>query len=371
MNTPINKETIIFSMSHNDLDGYSSSYFINHFFQNNLIHFYNINYTDEKETINKIFSKILENRKLSYLFIISDIGLTEDTIIKLKNFLKGNKDIDLKIQVLDHHIPKTSIEEYDWYLLDKTMCAAKITYYWCIKNNPYSRKDTPYLDTLAHLVDATDMWRTESPYFYRGNFLSDCVFNVINYPKLFLEEKREHIFFFIDLYSKEIFNKKTIGYIEDNLYTINRSYLKNKIPMEIYQEDMTYNHKLYYYFYLLFKKYKNEFRIFTLNGYNFILVHQLGSSPFQYVSHHYLQNNDDNIDFIIHTNGDKKFSLRSEGDVNVSEIASLYFDGGGHKNASGGFVSELGDLKDQKDAENKLIDYFRNNFSIAIKKSEI
>lgn len=43
-----------------------------------------------------------------------------------------------------------------------------------------------------------------------------------------------------------------------------------------------------------------------------------------------------------------KISLRSKGDISVQEIAQKYFNGGGHKNASGGGVyASLKDILDK------------------------
>lgn len=52
--------------------------------------------------------------------------------------------------------------------------------------------------------------------------------------------------------------------------------------------------------------------------------------------------------FILEQPSIVKISLRSKGDISVQEIAQKYFNGGGHKNASGGGVyASLADIKDK------------------------
>jgi phosphoesterase RecJ-like protein len=57
--------------------------------------------------------------------------------------------------------------------------------------------------------------------------------------------------------------------------------------------------------------------------------------------------------FILEQPSIIKISLRSKGDISVQEIAQKYFNGGGHKNASGGGV--YASLKDIKDKVRKVM----------------
>ena len=57
--------------------------------------------------------------------------------------------------------------------------------------------------------------------------------------------------------------------------------------------------------------------------------------------------------FILEQPAIIKISLRSKGDISVQEIAQKYFNGGGHKNASGGGV--YASLKDVKDRVRKVM----------------
>lgn len=51
-----------------------------------------------------------------------------------------------------------------------------------------------------------------------------------------------------------------------------------------------------------------------------------------------------------------KISLRSKGDINVQEMATKYFNGGGHKNASGGGIyGKLDDIIDRFEQEVKRL----------------
>ena len=63
--------------------------------------------------------------------------------------------------------------------------------------------------------------------------------------------------------------------------------------------------------------------------------------------------------FISEQNGAIKLSFRSKGNVSVQELAREYFNGGGHRNASGG--SSTKSLKETIDYVKQVLpDYLRN-----------
>lgn len=359
------KYTKIYHLSHNDLDGYSSQYAMSLTGENIL--FYNTSYEEVGENINLILKEILTNKKEKILFLITDVSLTNNWVDKLNNFKRGNKNIDITYQLLDHHKSNESLTiENDWYFLDMNKCATLITCEYVITNFNVSSKTKEYLLYLGEFVDSHDRWLENHKYYHKANFLNDCVYE-LTFPDFLKENNREFAFFLIKkislyfketFFSKYIYNNKTIEKCEVYIPSIYREFLSKKIPDKMLKEkNLKTNHKMFYYFALLYESLETKTYYLTMDGrtMSFKMFYNLNSTVFQYLSHYYLERNKD-IDFFISVKSSGGLSFRSKNEVNdVSLISKTFFDGGGHACASGGNYKKYGVIKTIQDFEKILI----------------
>ena len=124
----------IYHLSHTDLDGYACQFLVAQCFDT--VHFQNSNYGDEITGRLKIFfDRILLDPSKEILLLITDLNLSvqqcraiEEQIEKLQSFKPG---IHIRVQLLDHHgSGEDAAKRFDWYYLDTSRSATKITYDW-------------------------------------------------------------------------------------------------------------------------------------------------------------------------------------------------------------------------------------------------
>ncbi len=366
----------VFHLSHNDLDGYASQFAMT--FSGEDITFFNSSYEEVGLNINLIIKKILSQKEKKILFLITDVSLNEEQVLKLNNFKRGNKNINLDIQLLDHHKSNQNLsEKNNWYFLDMEKCATLLTCEYVINNFKISKKAEDYLMFLGDFVDSHDRWLENHKYHTKSNFLSDCVYE-LEFPDFLKEYKRDFIFSLINkislyfketFFSKYIFDNKNIQNCEKYILNIYKNFLKNKIPNSILEDkNLKINHKIFYYFTILFEKLETKTYYLFMDGrfLSFKIFYNLNSTIFQYLSHYYLERNK-NIDFCISVKSSGSLSFRSKDPKNdVSLIAKTYFDGGGHACASGGNFKKYGLINSIQDFEKILI----SNLKVEIKKEK-
>lgn len=354
------KYDIVFHLSHNDLDGYASQYAMT-FTKENIL-FYNTSYEDVNLNINLIFKEILNNKDKKILFLITDVSFDINAVNKINNFKKGNKNIDVSFQLLDHHKSNSASSEYnDWYYFDNDKCATLLTCEYVIENFKLTKNEIDYLKYLGDFVDSHDRWLETHKYHHKANFLSDFIFN-ISYPDFLNDNKREYIFFLIkkiSLLFKENFiskllNKNSIEYCEKNIMNIIKSYLQGKIPdMILKDKNLKLNNKMIYLFTTLYEKTESNTYSVEINGkiQKFKILFDINSTIFQYLSHYYLGRNSD-VNFMISVKKSGSMSFRSRyEECDVSYLAKTYFNGGGHSCASGGNFKSYGEVNSIQEFE--------------------
>jgi oligoribonuclease NrnB/cAMP/cGMP phosphodiesterase (DHH superfamily) len=329
---------MIYSLSHIDLDGYGCQYILKNIFKEN-IYFENSNYGIEiqnklKNILEKIDRKV--NKKEKDKIIITDLNLTEE-IAKFIDEEVKKRDF-LELILIDHHKTGELIaEKYDWYLLNEEYCATYLTYLYFKEEIPETLKNE--LKAFSELVNITDLWKEKEEKFKIANFLSQQIFNGFRFPRFLNKINHEYKLYMIKEIFSEIQKNKNIREIESKLFFINESFLKNKIKDEfLLNEKESLDLKFYYLIYNEIKNFKFEkIKIGESEG---KLIYSLGSGIFQYFADFYNTEIAD-VDFLLHIDERGKISMRSKGDnekKDVSFIASKYFNGGGHFNASGGLL---------------------------------
>lgn len=344
------KERTLYHISHNDLDGFGCTYIVNNISLFKEKNYFNINYTDLKETINKIFQIFISNKEKKFYLLITDIGLPDDIVNKINNFIKGNKNIDVIIQVLDHHKSEVA-EKNDWYYLDINNCATRLTYLY-FKDFLINKE---YFNNFSLYVQSQDLWLENDKNFNKACFISDFIFNSLKFPYFLKNEEREYKFYFMkklfDLFNTE---KKTIDDVENEINSLKRNYFSSFNIKNDKNNTALYMVCTYFYKLLLEKEKNKELEInyIKIGNYKGKFIYNLNTKYFQIISNFYLKEND--IDFMVHVDKEKKMSFRSLNDVDVQFIAKNYFNGGGHKNASGAYCPELEDFFNQNTLEKSI-----------------
>lgn len=385
----------VIHISHIDLDGYSAQFLVDELLNQGVlkyVKYFNLDYHEDKEVFNKVFEYILSDKSKSYYVLITDIGLKAELVTKIKNFMRGNKNIKLYFQVIDHH-KSGAYQDVDWYYYDKEFCATKLVYDELV--SPMIREyikthkidedgdnssqlfylhglnmlNKHHLKDLAQIVNAYDVWKLNDEMFYYGSNLSDVVMNFIKYPKEFerSEYRRNHIFGYIKKFMNRFlgFNYRknvSIQELQSYLYFDNTEVLYEMNNDEYYSNvNIPYEYKLHYHYYKLYKDSFDEFEWFEIDNYKFKIL-SIDSNLFQNVSHFLMDDETLNIQMIANVKPDGKVSLRSVGDkYDVSIFAFKYLEnGGGHFNAAGsGGKIKIDDFFDQQSLEKAFKTYLK------------
>lgn len=316
---------ILFHLSHTDLDGYGCQLVTNEIF--NKKHFYNANYGIEvKLALKKVITDIREYKNEKLFFLISDLNLTLQESDDLDKEIKELKALgyEVSLQVLDHHITgKNSALKYDWYFLDDKRCATKIVYDFMIENFDAKIK---HLESLVACINAVDIWlENEHKNFEFGKVLMSMIVKT--------KEINSILFADLDRNMKLFLLKKAINYINlenGNIILDNEvHFLKKEFLKE--DKDDTLDNLSAKYLVKSLASIKDNLTIYY-KGQKGLLTYCLGSISIP--ANSFLKANDD-YDFFIDIGRKGNTSLRADGKIDVSLLASKLANGGGHINASG------------------------------------
>jgi len=325
-----------FHLSHTDMDGYGCQLISKKIFADG--YFLNANYGQEvKLFIKDILEKIsMCDKNDDILFMITDLNLTTDESKNLdrdiSNFQKDGYKITL--QLLDHHgTGKKSSEKYDWYYLDTSRSATKITYDYFSENfESFQDKCEENFDKLVDAINAADIWLDDDSLFEYGKVCMSMVsksYEVNNL--LFPNQHRDYKHFlltkaleFVDLedgyvtldekvyfYKKEFLNTTSAN---DSLDNLSSSYLVKSLADK--KDELT----VYY------KEHKG------------LLTYCLGNISIS--ANAFLKANDD-YDFFVDIGRRGRAGFRADNKVDVSILAQKLAGGGGHPNASGAAFSDF------------------------------
>lgn len=354
-------------ISHTDIDGYGSQYLTKLIGLNAI--YYNVDYGQIARVLNLAFNK-LDKLNGSTLILISDLNITEDIANKMNNFKRGNKHLNFEYLVIDHHITGLEVSKKNsWYKLDSSKCASYLVGNWILdsffKGERRNQKELiNKIKFTMEFIDAHDRWLVDHPMHNRANFVSSLIFSELKFPNNMEDERRDFIFDFIDK-SIEFFQlgNSTITF-EQKKPLILKDILKKNIDKDVYEnDDIPVKDKMINYFTKIYSNLKTK--TLDFEGKSFKLIFNMDSGIFQYLSHYYLEDNKD-IDFMINVKLGGNCSFRSCGDINVESIARRYFNGGGHKNAAGGNLSNY-----SFNSEEELIEIFLNIFPITILEDNV
>jgi len=315
-------------LSHTDLDGYSCQMVSAHYFDS--IQFYNSNYGKEiNECFNQILASIQTSTSQKHVILITDLNLTMDQAKEFES--KVNIcDKEIMMFVLDHH--KTGQEcadAFEWYFLDSSRCATKITYDFFSALYGKDEKLSKYVD----VVNSVDIWLENEPEFELGKVCMGLVSGAKEVNKvMFPDENSQYIFSLLNKAQEYFSCKEAHIALDDAIHSMKKSFF-------VSTKNDTLSNLVSAYNVILLTQNKEKMQI-SYKEYKGILTYNIGNVSV--IGNDFLTANPD-MDFFMDITSKKTISLRSNGKVDVSKIAAQIANGGGHHNASGGLLSNFKD----------------------------
>jgi len=315
-------------LSHTDLDGYSCQMVSAHYFDS--IQFYNSNYGKEiNECFNQILASIQTSTSQKHVILITDLNLTMDQAKEFES--KVNIcDKEIMMFVLDHH--KTGQEcadAFEWYFLDSSRCATKITYDFFSALYGKDEKLSKYVD----VVNAVDIWLENEPEFELGKVCMGLVSGAKEVNKvMFPDENSQYIFSLLNKAQEYFSCQEAHIALDDAIHSMKKSFF-------VSTKNDTLSNLVSAYNVILLTQNREKMQI-SYKEYKGILTYNIGNVSV--IGNDFLTANPD-MDFFMDITSKKTISLRSNGKVDVSKIAAQIANGGGHHNASGGLLSNFKD----------------------------
>lgn len=330
----------VFHLSHIDLDGYGCQFIARNFFDK--IVFFNANYGKEVlARLHSIIQQIQNHSKLElkfrskspnkFLILITDLNLSMQESLFLQEQAEQMKlnGIDVEIVLLDHHISgEESSKNFRWYYLDIQRSATKITYEYLKENyklkNP---NDEKILDLIVEMINSIDIWKEQNYGFEFGKVALSLIANSNELNRFMFDEEHRNYKFkllesikdYITLPNAEVefdnaifrLKKIALGGDPDKQTMDNITSIAQVKLLESKKEICTINYKD-----------KKGFLSYSMGGISVL-------------ANLFLKNNPE-YDFYIDINAKGNVSLRANGNCDVNTLSKECFNGGGHKNASGG-----------------------------------
>lgn len=325
-----------FHLSHTDMDGYGAQLVSKKIFPQG--YFLNANYGIEvKLYLNDIVKRISEHPKdTPIFFLITDLNLSVDESKKLDTEITQLKEdgYNIQLQLLDHHATGSkSAKRYDWYFLDTSRSATKITYDYFKENyEEFALKCEENFATLIDAINAADIWLDEDPLFEFGKVCMSMVTKAfeVNHT-LFPNESRDYKHFLLTS-ALEYINEEN-GYItfDESIYHLKKQYL-NKTTMNNTLDNLTSK-----YLVASLDSKKEELTIYY-KEHKGLLTYNLGNISIS--ANEFLQQNPD-YHFFMNLGTRGRAGFRANNKIDVSLLAQKLAGGGGHPNASGASFSDF------------------------------
>ncbi len=318
----------IHHLSHIDLDGYSCQLIMK--YTPYKITNYNANYGAE---VKQKLEMILENinaSKESALILITDLNLTADESRWLNSEVIRMNDAskEVKITLLDHHgSGEESAMKYEWYYLDTSRCATKITYEYAKEHFEFN--EPLWMDKYVAIVNAVDMWKQEEQdNFEFGKVCMRLIGETRELNRVMFAKEDENYKISLLLEATKFINEENAPIVlDDNIHFIKKEFFK------IDKNDTLDNLSTKYIVELLGKK-RDENTIYY-KGYRGFLSYGVGNTSI--IGNGFLLAFPE-YDFIVDVSYKGTMSLRANNQVSVSQISKEWANGGGHPNAAGGRI---------------------------------
>lgn len=322
------KKKTIYHLSHIDLDGYSCQ-LVMKFTPYELFN-YNANYGAEvKQKLELILEKINKSNTDS-IILITDLNLTFDESRWLNNEVKkmNENKKSVTLILLDHHgSGEDSANKYDWYYLDTSRCATKITYDYAREH--FELDEPKWMNKFVNIVNAVDLWKQEEV----ENFeYGKVCMRLVNETR----ELNKVMFADVDNNYKISLLLEATKYIDEENAPIVLDEKIHLIKKEFFKEDKndTLDNLATKFIVKLLGEARDEKTIYY-KGYRGFLSYGVGNTSI--IGNGFLLAYPE-YDFIVDVSYRGTMSLRANDKVSVSQISKEWANGGGHPNAAGGRI---------------------------------
>ncbi len=326
--------TQLYHLSHIDLDGYGCQYLSTQVFEQG--HYYNANYGPEVTArLEEIIAQIERDQYINKtaderLILITDLNLTAK---EAKWIEKEAARVGAGLQLLDHHGTGAKIAERhpEWYTLDTTRCATLITYDWLRKRWGFDPEGTYY--TIVQTINAIDIWQEQDSHFEYGKVGLGMISGAREINRvLFPAEDRAFKLTLIDAAKERATLPDAPIVLDDDLHGVKKAFFRQ-------EKNDTKDNLVAEYITRLLTADKQRLTI-HYGDYKGILTYSAGNTSL--IGNAFLTANPD-YDFYMDVNSRGNFSLRSNNKLDVSAMAEVIGNGGGHPNAAGGKIKEYKD----------------------------
>jgi hypothetical protein len=322
------KNRTIHHLSHIDLDGYSCQLVMKYtpYEKYN----YNANYGPEVKQKLELMLENIRNMKKDAYILITDLNLTADESRWLQHEVKKVNDnyCSLELQLLDHHgSGAESAKKFDWYYLDVTRCATKITYDYAKEH--FALEEPAWMQKYVDVVNAVDLWKQEEhDNFEYGKVCMRLVTETKELNRIMFPEEDSHYKLSLLMEAVKLIDEPNAPIVlDENIHKLKKNFFKE-------DKDDTLDNLATKYVVKLLGQAKKEKTIYY-KGYRGYLSYGVGNTSI--VGNGFLTAYPE-YDFIVDVSYRGTMSLRANNNVSVAQISKEWANGGGHPNAAGGRI---------------------------------
>ncbi|EQL51307.1 3',5'-cyclic-nucleotide phosphodiesterase [Helicobacter pylori] len=344
----------VYHLSHIDLDGYACQLVSKQFFKN--IQCYNANYGREVSArIYEILNTIAQSKESESLILISDLNLNLNEAQYLQDKIQEHRlqNKNIQIQLLDHHISgKEVAESFHWYCLDTNRCATKIVYEFLKKHYAILEpKNTTWLEPLVEMVNSVDIWDTQGYGFELGKVCMRMINQSSELNRfMFDDENRDYKLKLLEEVKNYLFLENAPVAYDNDLFKLKKIALGGDPDAET-MDNISSNAQTH----LLSLK-KHDCSVYYQDKKGFLSYSMGGISV---LANLFLTQNPD-FDFYMDVNAKGNVSLRANGNCDVCKLSQMCFNGGGHRNASGGKIDGFRESFNYRDIKEQIEEIFNN-----------
>ena len=319
----------IHHLSHIDLDGYSCQLVMKYTPYN--ITNYNANYGAEVKSKLDLILENIKKANETATILITDLNLTADEARWLTNEVaKMNKSSNKKITItlLDHHgSGAESAKKHDWYYLDESRCATKITYDYVKEHFEFD--EPAWMNKYVNVVNAVDLWKQEEvENFEYGKVCMRLVTETRELNRvMFANEDSNYKLSLLLEATKLIGEENAPILLDERIHAIKKDFFRE-------DKDNTLDNLATKYVVKLLGDKRNTHTIYY-KGYRGYLSYGVGNTSI--VGNGFLLAYPE-YDFIVDVSYRGTMSLRANNQVSVAQISKEWANGGGHPNAAGGRI---------------------------------
>ncbi|VEJ25495.1 3',5'-cyclic-nucleotide phosphodiesterase [Helicobacter pylori] len=344
----------VYHLSHIDLDGYACQLVSKQFFKNTQC--YNANYGREVSArIYEILNAIAQSKESEFLILISDLNLNLNEVQYLQDKIQEHRlqNRNIQIQLLDHHISgKEVAESFHWYFLDTNRCATKIVYEFLKKHYAILEpKNTTWLEPLVEMVNSVDIWDTQGYGFELGKVCMRMINQSSELNRfMFDDENRDYKLKLLEEVKNYLFLENAPVAYDNDLFRLKKIALGGDPDAET-MDNISSNAQT-----RLLSLKKHDCSVYYQDKKGFLSYSMGGISV---LANLFLTQNPD-FDFYIDVNAKGNVSLRANGNCDVCELSQMCFNGGGHRNASGGKIDGFRESFNYRDIKEQIEEIFNN-----------